>query len=244
MRLLLKVFALAALISCAFASRSLAGSLQVAPVLLEVLAPSGATAVVVKNPASEPVSAQVRVYRWEQSGGEETLTETREVVASPPLFKVGAQSQQIVRLVRTAKTPILDENSYRILIDELPSSTGAQGHSVQFAMRYSIPLFFQPSGLLPPKLEWTVVRSGKKLHVSARNMGDRHARISGLQLQDARGHRVSLSAGLTGYVLGRAQMSWTFASALPAVLPNEKIEVLASTDQGPVKATTTLRDTR
>lgn len=244
MRLLLKIFTLAALIGCALASRSLAGSLQVAPVLLEVLAPAGATAVVVKNPAAEPVSAQVRVYRWEQSDGEERLTETREVVASPPLFKVAAQSQQIVRLVRTAKTPILDENSYRILIDEIPSSISAQGHSVQFAMRYSIPLFFQPTGLVPPKLEWTVVRSGKRLHVSARNIGDMHARISALQLQDARGHRVSLSAGLTGYVLGRAQMSWTFSSALSTVLPNEKVELLAITDQGPVKATTTLRDIR
>ena len=47
-----------------------------------------------------------------------------------------------VRIVRTKKEPVAKEESYRLLIDELPAAAGSQGAAVNIALRYSIPVFF------------------------------------------------------------------------------------------------------
>jgi fimbrial chaperone protein len=239
-----KLFALTAAIACLQAGPVHAGSLQVAPVLLEVHAQAGATSTVVKNPSAETMSAQVRVFRWQQTDGADRLVETRDVVASPPLFNVSPKSQQIVRLVRIEKRKPESEESYRVLVDEIPSAVGVQGRSVQFAMRYSLPLFFQPNGLLPPQLDWALDRNGKKLQITARNAGNLHIRISALRLEDSQGHRVSLGPGLVGYVLGQSEMTWGFTALRAHEFAGQNVLLSADTDQGPIKTSIILRDSR
>src|SRR6266508_5911005 len=64
--------------------RAAAATLQVAPVLVEVMAPSMASTLTLRNDGRDPVFAQIRVFRWTQEGGQERLEPTDEVVASPP----------------------------------------------------------------------------------------------------------------------------------------------------------------
>ena len=69
----------------AFAS----AALQISPVLLEVAAGGSVTGVTIANQDSRPAAIQVRLFRWTQADGEETLTPTEDVVASPPIAMGG-----------------------------------------------------------------------------------------------------------------------------------------------------------
>jgi fimbrial chaperone protein len=61
-----------------------AASLQVSPVLVEVMAPGATATITVRNDGTAPLAAQMRIFRWSQSDGEERLEATEDVVASPP----------------------------------------------------------------------------------------------------------------------------------------------------------------
>jgi fimbrial chaperone protein len=188
---------------------SAAASLQVSPVNIAVQAPGEATTLTLRNTDKRPLSAQIRVFRWSMINGAQTLEPTEDVVASPPITTLAPESDYTVRLVRVTKRPVMAEESYRLLVDELPDPARQQKSTVTFVLRYSIPVFFYAANVADPNLAWSVEHRKGRLLVSAHNSGDRHQRISDLKVQSDNGKLISFGAGLTGYVLGRSTTTWS-----------------------------------
>src|SRR5450755_3376846 len=114
---------------------SQAASLQVAPVSVEVAAPGAASTLKLRNEGAQPLDAQIRVFRWTQVDGADTLTPADDVVASPPQVSLRPKTDYVVRVVRTSKEPVAKEETYRLLIDELPTRTGGGPATVTIALR-------------------------------------------------------------------------------------------------------------
>jgi fimbrial chaperone protein len=91
---------------------------------------------------------QVRVFSWTQSPDDDVLTQTEELVASPPIFSVPDGGAQIVRLVLRV-APAATEQAFRVMLDEIPAA--AQGTAVVVALRVSLPVFVIPSTARPPQ---------------------------------------------------------------------------------------------
>ncbi len=72
--------------------------------MVDMSADANATGITLKNPGEKPLFGQVRVFRWDQASGEDTLTPTQDLVASPPLIQIGAHADQLVRLVRRLRS--------------------------------------------------------------------------------------------------------------------------------------------
>ncbi len=104
------------------AGASSAGQLAVEPILLEMNAPSAAGVIKLRNDADVDVIAQTRVLRWTQVDGVEKLEPTTDVVSSPPEVSLAPKVDYVVRVVRVSKQPVRGEESYRVLVDQLPSS--------------------------------------------------------------------------------------------------------------------------
>ena len=188
-------------------SSAQAAQLHVRPVGIELTAPAQASKLVLTNKGKAPLSAQVRIFRWTQKNGRDVLQRTRMVVASPPLLKMRPGREHIVRVVRLSKTPVQGEESYRLLVDEIPQKKRA-GSGVTFALRYSIPVFFKQAGATPPRLSWSAsVRNGQ-LTLRAANAGQSHDKISKLRVV-VNGRTHTLFNGLAGYVLGKSTRAWT-----------------------------------
>jgi len=138
----------AALLAIAFACLSIgvtaAASLRVAPVNLEVAKGGFSTKLMVWNTGTAPVRIQVRVYLWTQQGGEDILTPTTAVVASPPIGTLKPGGENVIRIVRVAPTPVTARESYRVLVDQLPDPKAAKAGVVSILVRHAIPLFFDP----------------------------------------------------------------------------------------------------
>jgi fimbrial chaperone protein len=185
-----------------------AGSLQVAPVLVEVQAPGATSTLKLRNEGTKPLDAQIRIFRWTQVNGADQLTPTDDVAASPPAASLKPATDYTVRVVRTIKEPIAKEESYRLLIDELPNAAGGAPATVNIDLRYSIPVFFTVGGGAAPKLTWDLQQRAGKATVVLSNAGDRRIRLAKLKLTDGKGAVAYFGDGLAGYVLGHSSKSF------------------------------------
>lgn len=186
-----------------------ATSLQISPVRIDLPAGAGAAALTLRNAADTPIHAQVRVFRWTQGDGADVLNPTEDVVASPPIVRIGGNTEQLIRVVRPGPAPAKGEVAYRLLIDELPQRNAPVDQSgVRVQLRYSVPVFAgTPANAPMPRLNLTLWRADGEWRLAARNDGTRHARLSNVAIVNG-GLRVPLTEGLLGYALPDATRIW------------------------------------
>ncbi len=184
-----------------------AAQIHVRPVTVQVMAPNAASRLTLKNLGHDAITAQVRVFRWIQKNGRDQLLPTREVVASPPLLRLRPGRENVVRIVRTTKRAVRGEESYRLIVDEIPDRRKVK-NGVVFAVRYSIPVFFSARNATPPRISWEAQRKGRRIVIRARNQGDRNARLSDMTISTGTGGVIARLKGLAGYVLGRSTKAW------------------------------------
>ncbi|WP_323120949.1 fimbrial biogenesis chaperone [Burkholderia alba] len=193
----------------AFSAAAAGATLQISPVTLDMTSDSTAAGLTLRNPGERPIYGQVRTYRWTQDHGDDVLTPAQELVASPPLLQIAAQSDQLVRLVRVSRDKPPREQSYRVLIDELPSPDAPVTSGITIRLRYSIPVFIEPdTATAPPKLAWSLVRGEQGWLLRVANSGERHAQIAAVQLIDDAGKAYEVTQGLLGYALAGSARQW------------------------------------
>lgn len=186
-----------------------ASGLQVSPIGLRLSSAAQADALWLTNTGSEPVHAQVRVFRWSQVEGKDVLEPSRDLVVSPPMVTIAPGDRQMVRVIRQVPAPPATEASYRVIVDELPIDAGGQP-GLKFVLRYSVPVFLTPAGDPPVRTalqaSWDNSPDGPMLRVS--NAGNGHAQIADVAWHGAKGQHAVLLAGLVGYALPGSTMSW------------------------------------
>lgn len=221
-----------ALFAWAFLGAVQAADLQIAPVSLQFASADRAQALWLTNSGNAPLHAQVRVYRWTQTEDEDMLDATDALLPSPPLVEIAPGQRQLVRIVRRSLAGPSDEESYRLIVDELPetlpladaSSTGSMAKSerpngLRLLLRYSVPVFLagqQPAA--SPELAritgtWTAAPVPSLI---VQNGGTRRLRISQVVHEDSSGRRTVLVPGLLGYVLAGQRRRWQIPAAQTA----------------------------
>ncbi|WP_277961811.1 fimbrial biogenesis chaperone [Pseudomonas sp. RIT-To-2] len=196
----------------------LAATLQVAPVKVDFTQGQNAAGLALDNPGDTPVYGQVRVFRWDQDANGDVLSPSPEVVASPPIIQLAGHGQQLIRLIRVQAGNPAVEQSYRLLIDEIPPPGSDQPVGVAIRMRYSVPVFVAPARTAPVSLAWRVVRDAGQWQLRLANNGQRHTQVGALSLVDSAGHALQVSKGLLGYALAGHARQWPLPAASPARL--------------------------
>ncbi len=122
---------------------SLAATVRVPPILLDV--PSGAlsSSVRIWNDAPTMLRVQVRVFKWTVANGRNVLQPTHDVVVSPPMTALAPNSENVIRVVRVANSPVEARESYRLIIDQLPDPRQQKPGTVNVLVRHAIPLYFE-----------------------------------------------------------------------------------------------------
>lgn len=190
-----------------------AGGLTVSPIMVELSAKETAQGLWLSNSGSEPMRAQLRGYVWSQAEGADVLQPTQDLALSPPMLTLAPGQQQLVRVIRVgAAAP--REQSYRILIDELPDPNKPQKNGLNFVMQFSVPVFAlaadQSKGELSVMpLDWKLVNEAGKFVLTASNAGTQRAQVADFELLDAQGKILHQQSGLFGYVLAGAARRWS-----------------------------------
>lgn len=218
-----------------------ATSLQITPVRVDLPAGPGAAALTLRNADSKPIHAQVRVFRWSQADGDDVLAPTDEVLASPPIIRIAGNGEQLIRVVRPEPGASAGEAAYRLLIDELPLRDAPPSPSgVRVQLRYSVPVFAgTPAGPPAARLAVSLWRDQGQWRLSARNDGERHARLSDVVLVSA-SQRIRVAEGLFGYALPGATRVWDIR--LPAAFtPGADVRLDAAINGEPASLPVTQR---
>ncbi|MEW6644164.1 MAG: molecular chaperone [Pseudomonadota bacterium] len=220
-----------------------AGSLRVAPVLLDVPAPGATTMLTLRNDGDRPIHVQIRAFSWTGTQGEPVLEPTSNVVVSPPAATLTPGTEYVVRIIRLAKQPVGGEESYRILVDELPDTVGAGSNTVRFVLRYSIPVFFSVASAASANVTWSLQSKGNALILMASNSGGRRLRIANLKLVDGAGAIALQRPGLVGYVLRKSSAAWTFPAGAQ-IAGRGPLKLLAESESGAINAAVAVQTSR
>jgi fimbrial chaperone protein len=146
-------------------------------------------------------------------------------------------------LVRVAEKPVDGEETYRMLVDELPPPpSNSSVSNVRFVARYSVPIFFTQTANRP-QIAWKASLADGKLNLMVRNDGTQHIRISGLKIETPSGISAPFGEGLVGYVLAHSTMRWTAQNAMNGATLGTTIKITAQGNNGPISATAALQTT-
>lgn len=221
------------LVSLLLSTNAVASGLQVSPISLSLQSKENASGLTLSNTSDDTIHAQVRVYQWSQDETGDHLNPSRGLLASPPMISLDSGDKQLVRIIR-AKAPPQGreavEDTYRIIVDEIPVKSTERKSGLQFALSYSLPVFVQPVGVVTsqPKLQWryNLLSDNKQIKLSVNNSGNGHAKLSSLSFEDNTGNSTDIRPGLLGYVLPGATMHWTLKIPPSALLAGGKFKVM------------------
>ncbi len=203
------LLALAPMLNMLGAMPATAANLQISPVTITMRAEQNSAGITLQNLGDKPLYGQVRVFSWDQANGEEALSPTQELIASPPIVEVAPNGRQIIRLVRQASGPLAQERTFRVLIDEVAREVDPERSGVDIRLRYSVPVFVLPAaGAGKEVLEWQVFRKDGEWMLRIKNSGNFHAQIGAMTFKNAAGTDYLISKGLFGYVLAGRMREW------------------------------------
>jgi fimbrial chaperone protein len=216
-----------------FSGNAGAATLRVAPlqVNLDLKQPIGR--VEIFNDGSTETLVDLRVLAWTQAGERDQLNPTQDVVAYPPVARIAAGKQQVVRVgFRRPELVGAVERAYRLVVTELPPAGGAKS-TLQFQLRLLIPVFVAPRAVAssPPPLR---LRQGQgQWRLEASNPGNVHLKITSVALRDAQ-QRTLLSAPVTAYLLPGSTGSTPIPSQqVPGTVAAAQALVLRGADPKP-----------
>ncbi|MND40976.1 putative fimbrial chaperone protein [compost metagenome] len=229
----LRQFICASIVSL-YSLSSLAASLQVAPISVAFSPQEKAKEIWLTNTSERPIRAQTRVLIWSQVAGQDQVNPTRDLVASPSITEIKAGEQQLIRIIRIAPQNTAVEQTYRLLIDELPSSGQADAQTgLQLLLQYSIPVFIQPTDTITMRNGLTLLNQVsfqyQNQQLIVKNNAKSHIRISELTYINPNGERIPLINGLVGYALAGQSMRWEIPES-KKILPNGKFEARINSD--------------
>ncbi|AZI37080.1 hypothetical protein NT2_01_04590 [Caenibius tardaugens NBRC 16725] len=242
MHVALRLLAIVAGIATALGTASAAAAQSVNTMVIWPIDPviaykERAAALWLENPGKKPLLMQVRIFGWNQDGGEDHFTEQKEVTGTPPLIRIEPGQRQLVRLTRLVMPEPGRERAYRVIVDEIPlpdapsdgvTPSGSAkpkqaGAAIQFRMRYSVPLYVYGEGLghKPDKsqaiarsqMEWRVIQANGKPVLEIRNLAPVHGKINSVSVRHADGSTSKLNP-VVGHILAGSVMRWTIDKPL------------------------------
>ncbi len=211
------------------ATAARAQAITVLPVNIQLAPGQKAATLTVINEGSRESSFQIRAYVWQQNeAGDVQLTDTDELLASPPLGSVGPSARQVIRLV-LRHSPQEREATYRILVDQIPPA--AAPGTVQVALRLSIPIFAPPGTRVAPHVVWRTENADGQAWLVAVNDGNSHLTVRDMVLRSAGGATIPINtANVSPYVLAGNTRRWR----LLGQPPGGPLRLTGNADNGPI----------
>jgi fimbrial chaperone protein len=185
-----------------------------------------ATTLSVTNASDTDTAFQLRVFAWSQSGNDDQLSATDQILASPPIGSIAAGASQVVRIILRRPSQNA-EATFRILFDQIPPP--AKPGTVRIALRLSIPIFVEPSTRAVPHLQWRVEREGGDAYLVARNSGDGHERVRNIALAAPTGRVFKVDDNQSPYILAGNTRRWRLVTS-GSTVPGAVVHLTAQGD--------------
>ncbi|TXH06361.1 MAG: molecular chaperone [Nevskiaceae bacterium] len=234
--------AIALLLVGAVAHAAAPAGIALNPITVSLDAQRPADAVTLTNGTGDNKVIQAEVMRWTRERGEDHYAPAPEMLVSPPMFRVAAGGQQIVRvgLKSRAQADSPVEKAYRLFLQEVPETApspapagdAAGGSALRLLLRFGVPVFLKPAKPQPTSLAWQARQQPDGgVALSVRNDGNRHVKLANVQLTQG---AQAVNADGFAYVFAGETYTWMLKPAKSLAAGAGTLS--ASTDDGPVHA--------
>jgi fimbrial chaperone protein len=218
---------------------AVAGTFSISPIRVELSAQQRTEALTVRNESADrEVVVQAQTHLWSQQDAQDKLTDTRDLIVTPPVFTLGPNSQQIVRVALRRGADPKRELSYRLILQEVPPEAPKNFTGLQVALRLSLPVFVAPQAATAPNLTWSAAwqRDGSLL-VTANNQGDLHLQVIDFDVRN-KVNDISLRNSVVKYVLPGATMNWVLQPPVNTIVTAKQnaLTLRGASDRGEIAA--------
>lgn len=208
-----------------------AGNFAVNPVRVELSARQLHSTLKIANGGDEKVTVQVHAVSWGKGGNDESLEDTNDVIVNPPIFTMAPHQTQLIRLgLREFKASVA-EQTYRLILEEVPPPLKPDFNGLRTLLRISIPIFVVPPQPAQPLLLWQVRRSPDGPILSVENRGTGHIQLKQISVSRAPGGEPIFTGVHAVYVLPGGQTEWRMNGVETG---SGELLIRAATDHGPV----------
>lgn len=179
---------------------SWAANISVYPLRGELSLTKSTEVFTVRNQSNEAVVVQASVVKWSQKDGQEVLEPTREVLVAPAVIEVPGNETQIVRIAVRRPPDASKEDTFRLLIQEVPKRRDRKDVQLTFALNISLPIFYSAaSGPTQGSLDVVGVKSReagakKQLSLEVSNLGAGHVQVTAIRASDEQGQVASFAS--------------------------------------------------
>jgi fimbrial chaperone protein len=194
----------------------------------------------VQNQGEEAITIQLQMLAWSQENGRDVLTPTRDILATPPLFRLEPKQEQTVRVGLRRRPDAQSELAYRLLFEEVLPPANPEFKGVRIALNISVPVFVAPGAPAAPQPRWRLVRTNSGMDLTLNNSGNAHLQMSAIRLYPAQGDKALSSLEGNFYVLPGLSRTWPIKTKSP--LSSGSYRVLAETAAGGMSFDTTLEN--
>lgn len=192
------------------------------------------SALSVKNQGDTEVFIQAELIKWTQAKGLDVYAPARDVIISPPMFKIPPGETQIVRIHSLLTDVSIQERTYRVILQELPDPNPAPDKpAVATILRMSVPIFILPEKVDLPQVVWKATRTEAGLVLRAKNTSNSHIQLTTLKLVDDDG-KVLINQKIFVYILAGQSYKWSLK--LKDSWQSSKLEISANSDRDKVVA--------
>ncbi len=187
----LRFFALGAsfLLLALAALHARAAELSVSPVAIELTRAIERSTITVVNQGRDPVVMQADSVGWVRENGVDKDVASTDLLVNPPVFTIQPGQSQIVRLGMRAKPTGEKQQTYRVVMREVPSAytpegAGAQGN-IRVLVALRIPVYVLPDNVIRAE-KWTgkIAKDGT-VTTSVKNSGNVYMKVGSIQLRPA-----------------------------------------------------------
>ncbi len=192
------------------------------------------TVLTVGNAGDKEVFIQTELMTWAQQEGKDVYTSSRDVLVSPPMFKVPAGGEQTVRIRFLGDRSTKVERTYRLFLQEVPQQSKSDQATISATLKMGVPIFIQPEKSDLAQFEWRAMRSAEGASVQVSNTTNSHIQFTALKLSTQSGE-VLIDEKVFVYVLPGQTYRWDVKLKQP--LPKGKLLLQASSDRDEIKAT-------
>lgn len=208
-----------------------AAALQISPTRITLTAKNPINFFTLRNEGDMPVLIQLNPLAWSQENGKDIFTSTKHILITPPVASINPGKSQIIRLGLRHKNHAVDEQAFRIIVEEVPLLLQKKSLGVRILLNLSVPVFIKPIKDQQHHLAWQVQKMGKnKLKLHLFNDSNRHIQL--VHLTIASKHTL-VNQPIFAYLLPHQVKTWTYKLHEPI---GKNLFITAVTDEGKISA--------
>ena len=207
------------------------GTFTVTPVRIQISTSRPNAVMQIVNRDDQPVTVQAHVVAWNTDGQNDVYADSNEIMLNPPIAVIPAHQSQLIRLGLRHPTEGTQEQSYRLILEEVPPPARPDFRGIQTLLRLSIPIFAVPKTKISPQITWRAVKTDdSQLRLIAVNQGTAHVQIKSLEVRSGESSDDFLKGTPPAYLLPSQQRQWMISAQ--SARTATQVRITAVTDAG------------